>query len=155
MSDSSPQCVLAVLALLGCNQPCFHLLRKINDLDAKTKLPRCLGEPSFRCKRGRSRRIAKQKDHLGSGAGQERELERAMSVVESGTGAYWFPKMGRAIDLDWREITENFDPARGREDFDTQTTSLQTHDPESSCIWSRTGKPHPVPATQQICSLPS
>jgi len=47
-----------------------------------------------------------------------------MSVVDSGTGAHWFPKLGRAIDLDWREITEHFDPARVREDFDTANNVL-------------------------------
>jgi hypothetical protein len=42
-----------------------------------------------------------------------------MSVVDSGTGANWFPKLGRAIDLDWREVTESFDSAEVRKDFDT------------------------------------
>ena len=47
-----------------------------------------------------------------------------MSVVDSATGAHWFPKLGRAIDLDWREITENFDSGRVRQNFDTANNVL-------------------------------
>jgi hypothetical protein len=42
-----------------------------------------------------------------------------MGLVDSATGAHWFPRLGHAIDLDWRGITEHFDPARARHDFDT------------------------------------
>lgn len=39
-------------------------------------------------------------------------------IVQGYPGDRWLPMIGHAIDLDWREITEHFDPERFSREFD-------------------------------------
>ena len=42
-----------------------------------------------------------------------------MTLFDPTSGVRWFPRLGEAIDLDWREVTETFDLQRAAEKFET------------------------------------